>query len=206
MVYTIKTKKDKRDFIEADLKSQGIKKISLKMKLISLFIPKIWKYQYLLRELEYCINTGKKLRSKLISLKVQRLGAKLGFSIEPNIFGPGLCLCHNGTVVINGDCKIGANARIHAGVNIGNYSRFDENWTPNNAPIIGDNVYIGPGAKLFGKINIGNNVAIGANAVVNKDVPDNVPVGGVPAKIINHKGSEGLIIYGADVNYKKEGC
>lgn len=32
------------------------------------------------------------------------------------------------------------------------------------------------------------------------------PLGGVPAKIINHKGSEGLIIYGADVNYKKEGC
>ena len=124
MVYTIKTKKDKRDFIEADLKSQGIKKISLKMKLISLFIPKIWKYQYLLRELEYCINTGKKLRSKLISLKVQRLGAKLGFSIEPNIFGPGLCLCHNGTVVINGNCKIGANARIHAGVNIGNYRKL----------------------------------------------------------------------------------
>ena len=175
----IKTKKDKRDFIEADLKSQGIKQISLKMKLTSLFIPKIWKYQYLLRELEYCINTGKKMRSKLLSLRFHRLGAKLGFSIEPN-------------------------ARIHAGVNIGNYSRFDENWTPDNAPIIGDNVYIGPGAKLFGKINIGNNVAIGTNAVVNKDVPDSVTVGGVPAKIINHKGSEGLIIYGADVNYKKQ--
>lgn len=41
MIYTIKTKKDKRDFVKADLKSQGIKEISLKMKLISLFIPKI---------------------------------------------------------------------------------------------------------------------------------------------------------------------
>lgn len=151
MIYTIKTKKDKRDFVKADLKSQGIKEISLKMKLISLFIPKIWKYQYLLRELEYCINTGKKLRSKLISLKVQRLGAKLGFSIEPNIFGPGLCLCHNGTIVINGNCKIGANARIHAGVNIGNYSRFDENWAPDNAPIIGDNVIYWARSKTIWK-------------------------------------------------------
>ncbi|MDA8136956.1 MAG: hypothetical protein M0T82_20250 [Desulfobacteraceae bacterium] len=38
---------------------------------------------------------------------------------------------------------------------------------------IGNNVYIGPGAKIFGKITIGNNVKIGANAVVYKDVPDN---------------------------------
>ena len=198
MTVIIKTKKDKDYFIAADLKSQGITKISLKMKVLSLFVPQIWKYEYLLRKLEYSINTGKKLSSKLISLRFQRLGTKLGFTIGPNIFGPGLCLCHNGTIVINGNSKIGANARIHAGVNIGNYSRFDENWVPDNAPIIGDNVYIGPGAKLFGNIKIGNNVAIGANAVVNKDVPDNVTIGGVPAKIINQKGSEGLIVYGAD--------
>lgn len=198
MSRTINSKKDRDYFISADLKSQGIAKISLKMKVISLFVPQIWKYEYLLRNLEYTINTQKKLRSKLISLRFQRLGTKLGFTVEPNVFGPGLCLCHNGTIVINGNCKIGVNARIHAGVNIGNYSRFDENWVPDNAPSIGDNVYIGPGAKLFGKIKIGDNVAIGANAVVNKDVPDNVTVGGVPAKIINRRGSEGLIVYGVD--------
>lgn len=202
----ISTKKDLRKYIQADLCSLGYNKISIKMYLQSFFIPKIWKYEYILRKLEYCMNTNKKIRTKFLRFRLENYGIKLGFTIEPNTFGPGLCLCHNGTIVINGNCKIGANARIHAGVNIGNYSRFDENWTPDNAPIIGDNVYIGPGAKLFGKINIGNNVAIGANAVVNKDVPDNVTVGGVPAKIINHKGSEGLIIYGADVNYKKEGC
>ena len=43
-------------------------------------------------------------------------------------------------------------------------------------PIIGDNVYIAPGAKLFGKIKIGNNVKIGANAVVYKDIPDGATV------------------------------
>jgi serine O-acetyltransferase len=41
------------------------------------------------------------------------------------------------------------------------------------SPTIGDNVYIGPGAKIFGKIRIGNNVRIGANCVVFCDVPDN---------------------------------
>lgn len=44
------------------------------------------------------------------------------------------------------------------------------------APTIGDNVYIGPGAKIFGAIHIGNNVRIGANCVVFEDVPDNATV------------------------------
>lgn len=52
-------------------------------------------------------------------------------------------------------------------------------------PVIGDNCYIGPGAKLFGDIRIGNNVAIGANSVVNKSFEDNVTIAGVPAKIVN---------------------
>ena len=54
-------------------------------------------------------------------------------------------------------------------------------------PTIGDNCIIYPGAKIFGKITIGNNVVIGANAVVNKDVPDNAVVAGVPARIIRYK-------------------
>ena len=196
----IHSKIDLKRFIEADLKSLGIEKISKKMRVRSLFIPQIWKYEILLRKSEYYLNSRgvSKIRKFITNVQLKRLGSKLNFTIEPNTFGPGLCLAHAGTIVINGNSKIGKNARIHVGVNIGNYSRLDENWVPDNAPIIGDNVYIGPGAKLFGKIKIGNNVAIGANAVVNKDVPDNVTVAGVPAKIINHKGSEGLMIYGAD--------
>lgn len=200
----IQSKKDLKEFIAADLRSLGIEKVSKKMKIKALFVPEIWKFEVLLRKLEYYVNTnqGTKIEKAIVKLKVQRLGNKLGFTIEPNTFGPGLCLAHRGTIVINGKSKIGKNSRIHVGVNIGNFSRLDENWVPDNAPIIGDNVYIGPGAKLFGKIKIGNNVAIGANAVVNKNVPDNVTVAGVPAKIINHKGSDGLIIYGADIKQK----
>ena len=58
---------------------------------------------------------------------------------------------------------------------------------------IGDNVYIGPGVKIFGNIRIGNNAAIGANGVVNKDVPDNGVVVGVPGKVVSLKGSSGYI-------------
>ena len=54
-------------------------------------------------------------------------------------------------------------------------------------PVIGNNVHISHGAVVFGGITIGNNVDIGANAVVNKPVPDNAVVAGVPAKIIRIK-------------------
>ena len=97
-----------------------------------------------------------------------------------NVFGPGLCITHWGTIVVSSHAKIGKNCRIHPSSCIGNHM---------GAPIIGDNVYIGPGAKIFGNITIGNNVAIGANAVVNKSVPNNVTVAGAPAKIISHKSS-----------------
>jgi len=54
---------------------------------------------------------------------------------------------------------------------------------------------IGPGVKIFGGIYVGNNVAIGANAVVNADIPDNVTVGGIPAKIISNRSSLELGVY-----------
>lgn len=62
--------------------------------------------------------------------------------------------------------------------------------------MIGNGVYIGPGAKIFGPIEIANFVAIGANAVVNESVIEsNVTVAGIPAKIISDKGSRRLIYY-----------
>ena len=56
------------------------------------------------------------------------------------------------------------------------------------SPKIKDNVWIGPGARVYGDITIGNNTVIGTNSVVNKSFPDNVTIAGVPAKIINKKG------------------
>ena len=55
------------------------------------------------------------------------------------------------------------------------------------APIIGDNVMVGVGASVLGKIKIGNNVSIGAHAVVVCDIPDNAVVVGIPAKVIKYK-------------------
>ena len=197
----IRTREDLKYYIESDLKALGWWPLSIQDRIAALVCPSIWKYQVKLRKLEFYINSRRnnKAYSVLKALRrknLDRYGCKLGYTIAPNCIGPGLCLCHRGTIVINEAVKIGSNARIHAGVNIGNYSKIGEEWSNDNVPVIGNNVYIGPGAKLFGKISIGDNVAIGANAVVNHDIPRHVTVAGVPAKIINYNGSEGMIIHG----------
>jgi serine O-acetyltransferase len=51
-------------------------------------------------------------------------------------------------------------------------------------PELGNNVYVGAGAKVVGPIKIGNNVVIGANAVVTRSLPDNVTVAAIPARIV----------------------
>lgn len=133
-----------------------------------------------MRRIEYVSNcfTSRLRRCELLILKVyfRFLSIYLGFTIAPNTCGPGLNLYHWGTIVISPEAKIGARATINVCVNVGRHGEY--------APMIGDDVFIGPGAKLYGKIKIGNGVQIGANAVVNKDFPDHVVIAGVPAKII----------------------
>jgi len=85
---------------------------------------------------------------------------------------------HFGGIVISGYAKFGDNCRLRNGVVIGL-----KNMEEPGAPVIGDNVDIGAGAKVLGKVRIGNNVLIGANAVVITDVPDNSIAVGVPAII-----------------------
>ncbi|MBF0503852.1 MAG: serine acetyltransferase [Candidatus Omnitrophica bacterium] len=96
--------------------------------------------------------------------------------------GQGFYVGHFGGIVLHSDVKIGENCSIGPGVVIGT-----RGGGRLGAPVIGDNVYIGVGAKVLGRINIGNNVKIGANAVVLEDVPHGATVGGIPAKILKLK-------------------
>ena len=89
--------------------------------------------------------------------------------------GRNFVIDHFGGVIISGYARFGDNCRIRNGVVVGLQS-VDEPC----APVIGDNVDIGTGAKVLGRITIGNDVVIGANAVVIRDVPDNCMVVGVP--------------------------
>jgi len=160
-----------------------------------IFSP-VFRYTVLLRFNEYLLNTKKNFLIRGMPLFwYRRLGVRLGFSIPLNVFNYGLGIVHHGLLIVNPDARIGKNCRIHAGVNIGGSAGFkEEGDLKKYAPVIGDNTYIGPGAKLFGPIIIGNGCVIGANAVVNKSFEvDNVTIGGIPAKIISQKGSEGLV-------------
>ena len=117
-------------------------------------------------------------------LRFKNISLKCGFSIPINTIGPGLCLPHYGTIIISDKAKIGENCKIHAGVNIGATSGEKV------AKTIGDNVYIGPGAKIIGRGIIANGVVIGANAVVTGDIrEEGITVGGVPAKKISNNDS-----------------
>lgn len=181
----IKSYADYKEYLRAD-------KISLGRRgdVMEYIFDDIWRFQRILRKTEYLKNCrGNRLRYILSQIRLKRISKRLGFTIPLNVFGAGLSIAHYGTIVVNGGAKIGANCRLHVGVNIGT-----EAGKSDAAPTIGDNCYIGPGAKIFGSINIGSGVVIGANAVVNKDFGDAVTLGGIPASIISEKSSEGLLV------------
>lgn len=141
------------------------------------------RFLFLLRVCEYYKNCKGGAFNKIIYLIVKyikyKMGLQLSFSIPENVAKEGLQLPHYGTIVINGNARIGRNCRIHVCVNIG-ASGGDK-----SAPVIGDNVYIGPGAKIYGPIRIADRIAIAANAAVSKSFLDSdVVIGGVPAKVI----------------------
>jgi serine O-acetyltransferase len=102
-------------------------------------------------------------------------GIELPCEVE---IGEGFVIDHFGGIIISGYAKFGANCRIRNGVVVGL-----KNVAEPIAPVIGDNVDIGAGAKVLGAIRIGNNVRIGANAVVLCDVPDDHVAVGVPATV-----------------------
>ena len=93
---------------------------------------------------------------------------------------PGFVILHSIGVVINTNVRAGRNLVIYHGVTLG--------AERNKSPVLGDNVYIGAGAKIIGGVKVGSNVKIGANAVVTKDIPDGATVVGIPARIVRMYG------------------
>lgn len=86
---------------------------------------------------------------------------------------------HFGAIIVSGDAVFGDDVVIRSGVTVG-LCRAGER----GAPVIGNRVDIGTGAKLLGAIKIGDDVAIGANAVVLEDVPAGSIAVGVPARVL----------------------
>lgn len=136
----------------------------------------LYKHMKALREAEYAYNTNRFFK-KLKLLKLLRIQTRYGMSIPLNTVGKGFHIQHLGSVIINAKAKVGENVNVHPGVCIG--ANHDL------APQIGNNVFIGPGAKVLGDISIADDVQIGANAVVLKSCDiKGAHLIGVPAKVI----------------------
>lgn len=176
----IVSRSDLKFYISQDEKMNNKNNHSFREKIRVVVAPDlIQKYLYFLRKAEFHNNRHNKIIGAYYKYRLRKLGIRLGYSIPINVCGPGLSLPHHGTIIVNSNAKIGANCRLHACVNIG------ASGGSGKAPQLGDNVYIGPSAVLFGDIKIANNVTIGANATVNKScIIENVVLAGSPASIV----------------------
>ena len=180
----IQSKEDLREYIRQDTERMGGKP---KLRDLILHNEKwyIYKYVVALRHIEYYINGAWGGRRNPLFLlwwyRYKHLGFKLRFTVFPNTCGQGLAIFHTGDFIfIKATAKIGRNCTLRPGVVIGQKHTGEE-----GQPVtIGDNVDFGIGVKVFGSLKIGNNVAIGANAVVTHDIPDNAVAGGIPARVI----------------------
>jgi serine O-acetyltransferase len=94
-------------------------------------------------------------------------------------FGPGFVLLHSQGVVINGQARGGSNIFLEHQVTIG--------AERNQNPVLGNDVYIGCGAKILGAVTVGDGARVGANAVVVRDVPAGATVVGIPAQVVRQR-------------------
>ncbi len=139
----------------------------------------IWRYLYFLRREESAAN---KLTEYYWRRRKNDLGAKLGIIIYAGCCGKGLRIWHYGSTIISGDAKIGEDCTFHGQACIGN------DGSSTAAPVIGNNVDIGVGAKIIGDITIADNVKIGAGAVVTKScLEQGRTLVGIPAKMLPEK-------------------
>lgn len=177
----IKNRKELREFLKCDKMQLGIER-----RFPRIYTDDIWRYEIVLRKYEYWYNSTASfsiIPRMFYKLLLHKKSVKLGIFIGPNVCDKGLSIAHINTININQNAKIGKNCRIHEGVTIGASGG-------NDAPKVGDNVFLASGCKVMGNVKIANNCVIGANAVVVKDIlEEGITVGGVPAKKISNNNS-----------------
>ena len=179
----INSKNDYLKYLEQDKLALG-----KKYKFPKLVHDEIWRFEILLRKTEFYVNCKKtfvgKIFGKVLQFLYYKKRLKYNTYIPLNVFGPGLSIAHFGSIIVNGNAKVGENCRIQDSVTIGATNGESD------APVIGNNVFIGSGARIIGKVNIASDIAIGANAVVVKDFnKSGITIGGVPAKKISDNNS-----------------
>lgn len=170
--------------LTADMRAHGVQKWTpdLIFRRPELF------YQQHLRVVEFLQSTRSpflRLLRVLVRFRLQRLSVRTGISVPPGVFDEGLSIAHYGSIVVNSKARVGKYCRIHSSTNIG--------VAGGKTPTIGDYVYIGPGAVIYGDVHVGDFSVIGANAVVNKNVPSGCTVAGTPARVISETPSTSIM-------------
>lgn len=177
----ITTREELNAYLRADM--QFYRYYTVREKIINCFTRDpafcIRQYLYHLRMEEFYYNRGKKTDTILYLWHFRRknlIGNRLGIKIPRNTTGPGLTIYHHGLVIVNENARIGANCVFHGQNCVGN------NGIDTDAPVIGDGLDLGIGAKVIGGVELGNNVRVGANAVVTKSFTENdITLVGAPA-------------------------
>lgn len=142
------------------------------------------KHQVLLRKTEYHTNCRHRIRTMIYKIKLYRLQNKYALHIPINTCGRGLKIMHVGPVLMNGRVTVGKDCSFHIN------TALVAGGTTDNVPYLEDGVVVGIGAIVLGDVHVARNVAIGANAVVNKTIAEeNVAVAGVPAHKVSNSGS-----------------
>lgn len=113
----------------------------------------------------------KKIKRAYWKYRYVKLGQKLVFTIGFNAFGYGLLIPHDGTIVVNGNCRIGNLVVLQTCTCIGGIGKQ-----------IGDALYLATGAQIMRSLTLGDNVIVGANSLVNKSFDSGVLLVGSPAE------------------------
>lgn len=173
----IRTKDDLREYLQCE---KEIYACSSFLRLCPLHLTErqiLYKHARLLRKTEYHFNRKHRILFRYYLTRLSRIQNRYALHIPINVFDKGFSLPHVVPVVVNASSRVGKYCRLNMGVNIGEID--------GKAPVLGDHVYLGPGAKVFGGIRIADGIWIGANAVVNKSCEENgATLVGIPAKVV----------------------
>lgn len=180
----IKTKKDLREYLSEDKKALGVK--ANRPRFMTDFE---WRYEIVLRKAEY-YNQFKFSPFRYVYLFLLR-----HYQLKYQTFIPmytcekGLSIAHIGGIRINGNSRLGKYCRIQEGVTLGATDGSTD------APLVGDYVYLGSGAKIIGAIKIESKTQVAAGAVIVKSITEVGTYGGVPGRYISPNTSEKNLLY-----------
>lgn len=170
---------------EAYEKLQKVRGLRAKLSAL-IFKDRFFEYMKTLRKLEYYTNMPHRNIIQMIMFyyygyKLSKAKIKTGIDLDANVAGPGLRIVH-GKCLFSVASKLGSGCKVMSDVTIGVFGPYNRC----GAPKIGNNVFIGTGARIIGNIEIADDVVIGANSVVCKSILEKgITVAGIPAKKVS---------------------